>query len=566
MYYLRILMALSAVMFLCSCASSKRMMKLSPFNESSTVKYDPAAVNLWPAFYSNGSFTSAAWPIYDGDERGFAVRPFFNQDGKEYSILFPLTAWNPDKGDGWVLNTYWNKRSYGSVPFFHCGQTWGYLGPVFYSKEDQFVYIFPFFAQKGSENGWLFPLYLYGWSDSMKMILPVFGTVGMYYKTKDSFHYRALNCFYTGDGDFYNHSVLPLYYYQKECDKNILLTLLGGREWDNKTGENAMINIAGPIFIRLNDKEKPYTGVMWPFFVYRSPSEWQVWPLYSRNSWISVVNYGDQNFNILGPFVFKSEQEENKTLSVSNRSYRAFLFFSYDESYSNQELMPGFDGVECKDPVFDIFMKRTSSRMFCPFHFGVEEYNTWNERDAEFVKLGQAVHGLEVEYSIKKSMAEKKQEEMTNKETQEKITANQKKIGELLRQLNLDVAVPESSADISALNKKLYDSYCRKTTRYKFGFPFLFDVDTMGKDYKWNFLLFLARGDKKKDQESFRVMEYFYNYRRDGAETRRLIFPFVITQSAPEKSRLSVCWRLYEREDDHGKVSGHIFFIPYGKK
>ena len=121
--YISLFFVLAGLLFLTSCASSKRMMRLSPFASKNpkNVSYDESQVNLWPAFYNKGDFYAICWPVIDSDAKGFAVRPFYNQDGHEYSILFPLCAWNPVNGDGWALNTYWNKDCIGSFPLFHLG-------------------------------------------------------------------------------------------------------------------------------------------------------------------------------------------------------------------------------------------------------------------------------------------------------------------------------------------------------------------------------------------------------------------------------------------------------------
>ena len=45
---------------------------------------------------------------------------FYNRSGDEYSILFPLAAWNPVNQDGWIVPAYWNLKddSYGFFPFY----------------------------------------------------------------------------------------------------------------------------------------------------------------------------------------------------------------------------------------------------------------------------------------------------------------------------------------------------------------------------------------------------------------------------------------------------------------
>ncbi len=129
----------------CSCASSERMLRMSGgvFGESSLPApervsrkqnipakmvdrkhvervgtFQDSLINLWPFFYRNATYFSILWPMADYDQYGFAVRPFYNQEGDEYSVLFPLSAWNPVRKDGWVLNTWWSRNAYGSLPFF----------------------------------------------------------------------------------------------------------------------------------------------------------------------------------------------------------------------------------------------------------------------------------------------------------------------------------------------------------------------------------------------------------------------------------------------------------------
>lgn len=91
-------------------------------------------VNIWPFFFRNRDYIACLWPMIDYDPYGFAVRPFFNQEGDDYSILFPLSAWNPAKRHGWVLNTYWNwaedEDFCGFFPLFHHGPTGGYYTPL----------------------------------------------------------------------------------------------------------------------------------------------------------------------------------------------------------------------------------------------------------------------------------------------------------------------------------------------------------------------------------------------------------------------------------------------------
>ena len=96
-------------------------------------------INVWPFFFRNRDYISCLWPMIDADPYGFAVRPFYNQEGDDYSILFPLTAWNPAKGHGWVFNTYWNRETglAGVFPLFHHSPEWRMYSPLWITKHTE---------------------------------------------------------------------------------------------------------------------------------------------------------------------------------------------------------------------------------------------------------------------------------------------------------------------------------------------------------------------------------------------------------------------------------------------
>ena len=117
MKFFRNLFLLSMVLFIgAGCASSRRMMRISPFNEESDAE---KRVNIFPLCYREDDKSSIMWPIYDNDDQGIAVRPFFNKEKSDVSILFPLSAWNTDDGSGWALNTVWGRNSLGVLPLFY---------------------------------------------------------------------------------------------------------------------------------------------------------------------------------------------------------------------------------------------------------------------------------------------------------------------------------------------------------------------------------------------------------------------------------------------------------------
>jgi len=87
-------------------------------NRSGIAAVDAPPLNLWPFFFRSADYWTLLWPLIDKDPYGFAVRPFYNHEGDDYSILFPLAAWNPAAGHGWVALGGWNEHGFGVLPFF----------------------------------------------------------------------------------------------------------------------------------------------------------------------------------------------------------------------------------------------------------------------------------------------------------------------------------------------------------------------------------------------------------------------------------------------------------------
>ena len=100
-------------------------------------KVEETPVNIWPFFFSSEYYTAIMWPWIDWDEYGFAVRPFYNMEGDEHSVLFPLSAWNVKDRDGWVLLYSWNGNGWMFFPLAARSET----------KSELFRYYTPFFIQ-----------------------------------------------------------------------------------------------------------------------------------------------------------------------------------------------------------------------------------------------------------------------------------------------------------------------------------------------------------------------------------------------------------------------------------
>ena len=140
---------ISLAITLCGCASSERMTRLSGgvVDEYSAPKsyrirsqkyqkvtpklsspgrseklkiagLDDTLVNIWPFFFRSNNYWNILWPMIDCDDYGFAIRPFYNHEGDDYSILFPLSSWNPSAKSGWILSGAWGPGYGGMLPLF----------------------------------------------------------------------------------------------------------------------------------------------------------------------------------------------------------------------------------------------------------------------------------------------------------------------------------------------------------------------------------------------------------------------------------------------------------------
>ena len=135
------------LVLLCGCASTDRMIRMSggvldeysaprktrlrsekyqnlsrEFSSSNRISHGNVAglndnlINIWPFFFSSKDYWTVLWPLMDCDPYGFAFRPLYNHEGDDYSILFPLSAWNTADKHGWVTLFGWNRDGFGFVP------------------------------------------------------------------------------------------------------------------------------------------------------------------------------------------------------------------------------------------------------------------------------------------------------------------------------------------------------------------------------------------------------------------------------------------------------------------
>ena len=115
------------------CATDSRLWRISPFSSSGSGSGD--RLNVFPLAYSDGDATSILWPLIDVDDDGFAVRPLVSKDDGELDILFPLSHFDLDQGEGWALTGYSNNDNVGLFPLCNFGPHFNYATLAWWWKE-----------------------------------------------------------------------------------------------------------------------------------------------------------------------------------------------------------------------------------------------------------------------------------------------------------------------------------------------------------------------------------------------------------------------------------------------
>jgi len=163
------LLSVTLLTLLCGCASSERMGRMSggvfgSYGEPKahrirSEKYrkiadyghgrdenkhrvTPTVVNLWPFFFRSDAYFSILWPFADFDPYGMAIRPFYNHEGDDYSILFPYCSWNTADGTGWAIPAWWRKGKFVFFPL------------ISHETKDNWKHLYytPFFIHEWKKN------------------------------------------------------------------------------------------------------------------------------------------------------------------------------------------------------------------------------------------------------------------------------------------------------------------------------------------------------------------------------------------------------------------------------
>ena len=423
---IRVFFTFGLILQLCSCASSKRMIKLSPFKADGQTTLGGEYVNLWPAFYSNGDFTSFFWPLGDYDKNGLAVRPFYNQHKDEYSVLFPFAAWNPVKKNGWVTTAYWFEDSYGCFPFFHKSKKLNYYFPFYYDAE-KFAYygvlpfyfhdkdlniiapawwdddscgVFPFYWQNGLTSGTFFPFYDYNKTEK-DFELDLFLQLGgrLQYNDKLS-HGRLLNFYYKNnqakDDNSLSAGVFPLAMYYEDKNKERFFSPL----YFYKKNADQQYHIS-PLFYSNVKKDEAENFSLLHY--YKKTPE--------KRSLVTMFGGGtlDNNdklrmLSILGPAYVSWDYPNDKFTSVM----WPFYFKSVQKDYTKTGLLPfyyNYDSEKEKFSSYTLYMKssdeQTVSTALLPFYYYCKNKDDDGKRLMALLGLyGYSENEYEKEHSI----------------------------------------------------------------------------------------------------------------------------------------------------------------------
>ncbi|MBN1515248.1 hypothetical protein JXA32_01640 [Candidatus Sumerlaeota bacterium] len=235
---------LLGVMLAALSGCSRIYMETSPFGEKQEYRVDTRKtanrVNGWPLFYQRAENVSVLWPLYQQDDKGFALYPLFEYAADPPTYDAALYLIHHQNNNGKVHNRV--------LPF------WWYTG-----DEEKSMWNFMLLAsgeRKGPyRNHRVFPIYNYE-------------------ENKEGF---GLTYVLLGWCDFkeqsLEHGFAPLYYYKSSPDDWGFFTMIAGA---GGKGQDETFNYCLPLWFYLHDKEGvclfswPYTQVQGDGFVLRS--------------------------------------------------------------------------------------------------------------------------------------------------------------------------------------------------------------------------------------------------------------------------------------------------------
>ena len=273
---------------------SKKFQKKTPhadsINRANTQKVsglNDTLINIWPFFFRNNAYWSVLWPFIDCDDYGFAIRPFYVQDGDEYSVLFPLAAWNPENKDGWVANFVWNDNGFGFVPFSWQNTKkdhgWFYYTPFFIHKYDKRPLEFGYRKNRFYRQDHYTEFMLAYWSKDRRVMTGDYSWLLNYWNFNDGDHLAKLAYYFAKLGKpvpkemselekiqkdvfrtlpvntGYSYGFFPLFHYSKQPDGNVNCQILLVNGYEKKKNHFSWSILAALASYKDNELDPKYT-------------------------------------------------------------------------------------------------------------------------------------------------------------------------------------------------------------------------------------------------------------------------------------------------------------------
>lgn len=573
--------AAALLILLCSCASSDRMLRLSPFGDTPAVpdvNLDRSLVNLWPVFYRDDRFVSVLWPVIDSDAHGFAVRPFYNKEGAEQSVLFPLSAWNTATGRGYVLNTLWGPERLWIIPFYLNGGGFTSI-------------LFPL-SGFGSTGGWILNA---AWDKDLLAVFPLFArwddfrhVLNVYWARSEPEgvdYYGVFPLFHHDPG--FRQWLLPLYFHQATDRGRTLLTPLFG--YGTTGGRLTMFNLLMPVYYFNEEPGRKVRAICWPlvYHEFRDDRECgHILPFYSYDSsWPAIVNWTRNepisggrrnNFNILGPFCYQH----------TARTYTLPFPLPPAGRIPSGERKTNISKTDEEDFI-----------LLGLFSWGSEHYLTWRP---EYEKVLSELAPI----LLRNPSAPR-----------DKASPQEEKTAALLRRLPL---IPPDAANDEIIKILMRDYTAATESRYRQLIPFyryrayqenyhwsslfgllaggyrdherntggihvhpffssetapgksefslfwpMFQYRAQADDYRWRLFYFLAGGQKQGADSDLQILGFLYRHTLKRDSEQYSVFPFISYRENHAKKQFSFLWRVFNYEKTGNGVSGHIFFIPW---
>ena len=528
---------------------------------------DEQRVNVWPLFYKSQDATSLLWPIVDWDKEGFAVRPVINKEKDDWSILFPASSWNTERDEGWFLTAY---RAYDSTGLF----------PVLHIEDDSddVRYIFPVWWNDSGKQHGILPLYGMGddfthvgpiwWTEKNAMgVFPIYGQkVAADYSRRNVLFGMAASFRTYGNGNrtqwvaplYYAQQqgekrtrfLLPLYWSQSNKNESMFITPLGGRG-QSKDGNTEMRNIGGPLYHYHRTGDHSYHAFLWPVFARSDQDTWRIWPLYSRTGeqptsdpmhemvlLHNTVTENHRKVSCLEPFVFGYDRRITEQ-GVANTRLEFLMFGSiWDNTYDNRGVPP---------PASYNWQPHIKSkgRHFIAAYKKHNTYRAWTPG----VLSDEEMRTLHTWASYPSALQ--------NKNSQPEVIAILKRHGV--------TPASDSAEDIQKALMDFADAHTHEYTQTTSGIPFIFKLKQEENAHDWSLLFGAMKSKREDERSSFRILKLLYSRERDGDTISRDFFPFVAWDSAPDRSRLSFLWRVFDYRRSPDGTKGHLLFIPWGQ-